>query len=40
MVALKYSTVTLEDCFEMYHVKKLACECDGDNNKVVFRREK
>jgi hypothetical protein len=40
MVAFKYNVVTLEDCFEIYHVKGIACECDGDTKKIVFRKEK
>lgn len=40
MVALKNSLVTIEDCFTLYHTKGMACECDGDNNKVIFRNEK
>ena len=40
MVALKYSIITLEDCFTLYHTKGMACECDADNKKIVFRKEK
>ena len=37
---MNYESVSLEYCFIQYHSNNIACECDGDNNKVIFKKEK
>lgn len=37
---MKYEDLTLKDCFCKYHIDNIACECDGDTKKIVFRKEK
>lgn len=39
MVAFTYKVMTIEECFTLYHNQNMACECDGDNKKVIFRKE-
>lgn len=39
MIEVVYSVPTISDCFELYHEQKMACQCDGDNKKVIIEEE-
>ncbi len=37
---MDYKSINLEYCFIQYHTNNIACECDADMEKVIFKKEK
>jgi len=38
-IKMNYNKITLEECFVYYHTGKTACECNADNEEVIFCKE-
>ena len=36
---MKYEDITIENCFILYHEKKIASECNADKEEVIFCKE-
>ena len=36
---MKYEDITIENCFILYHEKKIASECNADNKNIKFVEE-
>jgi hypothetical protein len=39
MSSINYEDITTEDCFVLYHTRKIACECNADEQKINFVEE-